>query len=270
MKRIALAQMQSTPDIAINLKSAMGYIEEAANNKADLVAFPETFLLIGDTSLILKSAESLNGALVTQFRQQAAKLNISILMGSICETNPNETEKVFNTSILIDRQGNIVAVYRKIHLFSIFTPEVTLDESLQFSPGNEIVACNHEIGKIGLTICYDIRFPNLYQKLSGKGAQIIFVPSAFTVPTGKAHWLTLLKARAIENQIFIAAPAQYGKHTENRESFGKSVIFDPWGNIVSLALDKAGLIIGDIDLTLLDKAHHKLPVNQHKIKGIDF
>jgi deaminated glutathione amidase len=270
MNRIALAQMQSTPDIENNLKTSMAYISEAADANADLIAFPETFLLIGDASLILKSAESIEGPLVSQFQQQAAKLDISILMGSFCETNPDETDKVFNTSILIDRNGNIVAVYRKIHLFSIFTSEVTLDESLLFSPGSDIVTCDHEIGKIGLSICYDMRFPNLYQKLGAEGAQIIFVPSAFTVPTGKAHWLTLLKARAIENQTFIAAPAQFGKHTENRESFGKSVIFDPWGNLVSLAPDKPGLIFGDINLKLLEKAHQKLPVGQHKIKGIDF
>ena len=270
MKRIALAQMQSIPDIGHNLKVAMGFIEDAAENQAHLVAFPETFLLIGGRASILDTAESIDGPIVSQFQEQAARLNISVLMGSICETNPDVPDKVYNTSILIDRSGKIVAVYRKIHLFSIFTPEVTLDESLMFSPGTDIVTCDHEIGKIGLTICYDMRFPNLFQKLRAEGAQIIFVPSAFTVPTGKAHWLTLLKARAIENQTYIAAPAQYGRHNDDRESFGKSVVFNPWGDMVTLAPDKSGLIFGDIDLTQLDKAHRKLPVSQHKIEGIDF
>jgi len=155
-------------------------------------------------------------------------------------------------------------------LFSIFTPEVTLDESDLFAPGNQIITCDHEIGKVGLTICYDLRFPNLFQKLSAAGAQIIFVPSAFTVPTGRAHWLTLLKARAIENQVYLVAPAQFGKHSKDLESFGKSVIFDPWGDMVVLAPDKPGVVYGDIDLEQLEHAHKKLPVRHHRIKGIDF
>jgi len=270
MKKIAVAQMQSTPNMDSNLKTALAFIKEAADNKADLIAFPETFLLLGDNSLYLKKSESTEGPLVRTFQKKAAELQISVLMGSFCETNIDSAEKVYNTSILIDRTGKTIAVYRKIHLFSIFTKEVTLDESQLFTPGKEIVTCNHEIGKIGLTICYDMRFPALYQRLSSDGAQIIFVPSAFTVPTGKAHWLTLLKARAIENQVFIVAPAQYGKHTENRESFGKSVIFNPWGDIVSLAQDKPGLIFGDIDIGMLSQVNEKIPVHQHKIEGIDF
>ena len=270
MNRIAIAQMQSTPDMDRNLDHALKYIQEAVDHQADLIAFPETFLLRGNNNLYIKKSESIGGPTVDIFKQQAVKHRISILMGSICETNTDSTDKVFNTSILIDKEGETIAVYRKIHLFSIFTSDVTIDESQLFTPGCEIVTCKHEIGRVGLTICYDLRFPTLFQKLTAEGAQIIFVPSAFTVPTGRAHWLTLLKARAIENQVYIVAPAQYGKHTENLESFGKSVVFDPWGKMLALAPDKPGLIYSDIDLKFVKDTNDRLPVHRHKIKDIDY
>ncbi len=268
--KIALVQMTSTPDRAKNLENALAFTAKAAQNEADLVAFPENFLVLGNNKLYVQTAESIPGPTVEIFQEQAVKNNISILMGSLYEKNPQNPEKVFNTSVLIDRSGQLLATYRKIHLFDVELHDVTLMESELVDAGQEFVVCDHEIGKIGLTICYDIRFPNLYQKITDLGAQIIFVPAAFTVPTGKAHWLDLLKIRAVENQVYIAAPAQFGKHSETRESFGNSVIFDPWGDTVALSPDTTGIIYGHIELENLKKIRNRMPVRSHRVPGIDF
>jgi len=142
-------------------------------------------------------------------------------------------------------------------------------ESEKISPGNELVVVDHEIGRIGLTICYDLRFPNQFQKLRDLGSEIIFVPSAFTVPTGEAHWITLIQARAIENQTYICAPAQYGRHTEKRISYGSSVVVDGWGRIISKAENKETLIYADIDLSALRTIRKNMPVFSHRVQGVD-
>ncbi len=269
MKNIALVQMTSTVDMEANLKSSLSFIEQAADADADLVAFPENFLLLGNRHLYKKSAESIPGPQVRIFQREAQEKDISILMGSIYETNPHNPAKIFNTSVLINRNGEIAARYRKIHLFDITLPAVTLHESELTSAGNQTVVCDHEIGKIGLTICYDIRFPNLYQKLTTDGACIVFVPSAFTVPTGRDHWITLLQARAIENQLYIAAPAQFGRHSNSRESYGHSVFIDPWGSILAQSPDREGIIVGEMDLDHLREIRQRMPVQVHRVEGID-
>jgi len=270
MERIALAQMNSSDQLQQNLNQSKQLIEEAAALGVSLIAFPETFLFIGDRKDIASVAEEIPGKMTSIFREMAVKHNISILLGSIIEKAPESSEKFYNTSVLINQSGKIIAQYRKIHLFDIDLPHYHFFESDYYLPGSEIVCCEHEIAKIGLTICYDLRFPGLFGKLANCGAQLIFVPAAFTLETGKDHWISLLKARAIENQVYIAAPAQFGKHQGNRNTFGNSAIIDPWGSVLCQAPYKTGLICAEIDLDYLNQTRTHMPVHQHRLREIDF
>ena len=256
MKRIALAQMNSGEQLQKNLDQAMKLVEEAADLGAALIAFPETFLFIGARKDLSTIAEQIPGNITSIFREIAIKHNISILLGSIIEKSPDTSEKYYNTSVLMDGAGEIIGQYRKIHLFDIELPHFRFYESDTYIPGSSIVTCEHEIAKIGMTICYDLRFPSLYSKLADNGAQLIFVPAAFTLETGKDHWMALLKARAIENQVYIAAPAQFGKHQGNRSTYGNSVVIDPWGTVLCQAPYKTGLVCADIDLEYLNQLVH--------------
>lgn len=268
--KIALAQLTSTDDRERNLKIAVEFIQKASGEKADLIAFPENFSFLGKNDQCLDVAEPVPGPLVEKFQGIAREQSISILMGSMYECVPDNPKKVHNTSILIDEKGDIVSTYRKIHLFDIDLPDVKHVESKSVEPGNTCVTCDHKIGTAGLTICYDVRFPNLYQKLREKGAEVIFVPAAFTVPTGKAHWINLLRSRAIENQVYIAAPAQYGRHNKTRESFGSSVLIDPWGDVKTVAPNRETLIFGETDPDVLEDVRRRMPVFTHRRAGIDF
>ena len=270
MKKIALAQMTSTMDRSHNLATAFSFIEKAKQQNADLIAFPENFLLLGQKEHYLAAAESIPGPLVESFQEKALKENISILMGSVYEAIPENPHKTYNTSVLINRDGTISGTYRKIHLFDVSLKDVKLYESELNEAGCKPVVCEHEVGKIGLSICYDVRFPNLYQKLTEQGAILVFVPAAFTVPTGKAHWINLLRSRAIENQIYIAAPAQTGKHSETRKSFGHTLFIDPWGEVKEILTEGEGLIFGELDQTLLNDVRERMPVQSHKVSGIDY
>ena len=269
MKKIALAQIRSIPDVETNVINAKQFILKAVEQGADLIAFPENVLFIGDHSRTLEVAESIPGPLVEIFKEEAARYNISILLGSMLEKNPDLPDKVFNTTVLIGRNGDLLTTYRKIHLFDVDLPEIKYQESKNVSPGSRLVTCQHEIGIIGLTICYDLRFPCLFQKLSHLGAQIIFVPAAFMYQTGQYHWLPLLRARAIENQVYIAAPAQCGWHNKERLSYGNSILIDPWGKIINQAADTEELLLGDIDLSYLENIRTKMPIDSHAVEGID-
>jgi predicted amidohydrolase len=268
-KKIAVAQLTSGEDCQDNLAQAIHCVDQAITNGADLIAFPECFLFLGRDEHYLKVAQSLDGTFVSTFRREAREKNISILMGSFPEIDPADSKMVFNTSVLINSAGEIEAFYRKIHLFDVELPGLKLFESATVSRGQKIVTAIHEIGCLGLSICYDLRFPNLYQQLSSKGAKLIFVPAAFTFQTGKAHWITLLKARAIENQLFIVAPCQFGYHNSKRRSYGHSVIINPWGEILALAPDRITLIYAEIDLELVQKIRSEMPVFNHRVKGVD-
>jgi predicted amidohydrolase len=270
VSKIAIAQMCSTADFEKNLKTAKNWIQKAKEEGAKLIAFPENFLFLGSDKKNQELAQSIHSPLVQQFQKDAKEAQISILLGSIPEQIDEDTEKAYNTSILIQNDGELIAQYRKIHLFDIRTPQLVLEESKRTKAGKEIVVVDHEIGKLGFSICYDIRFPNLFQKLRKKGAEIIFAPSAFTLQTGKDHWLPLLKARAIENQVYIVAPAQWGHHNEKRVSFGSSVLIDPWGTVVSKASEKEELIFGNIDLDYLKAVREKMPIEDHKVSSIDY
>ncbi|NQU63383.1 MAG: carbon-nitrogen hydrolase family protein [SAR324 cluster bacterium] len=269
MSKVAIVQMTSNDNYAENLNKSLSFVEEASRLKTELIAFPENFLLIANQNIYKSNAVPEVDQVTKIFQQKAVECDISILMGSILEKIPLQSGKYYNTSLLIDQTGCICARYRKIHLFDITHPEVVYKESEHIVAGDRTSVYCHAIGTVGLSICYDIRFPVQYQTLTDAGAEIIFVPAAFTVPTGKAHWLTLLQARAIENQVFIIAPAQFGKHSQTKESFGNSVLIDPWGEILARAADGEGIITGEIDLKKLQETRSRMPVLNHKVTGID-
>ena len=261
--RIGLAQVNARDDVQANLDTARDLVRQASAEGLSLIAFPEMFLWVGDDrSEKFRLAQTIEGGFVQQFQEEARAHNISILIGSLYEAHPERDDRVFNTSVLLDRSGGIRAVYRKIHLCDV--PVLDNLESRHIAPGNEAVAVGHEIARLGLTICYDLRFPGLYQALARRGAELIFVPSAFFMETGKDHWLALLRARAIENQVYIAAPAQWGWHYGRRSSFGNTVLIDPWGTVLAHAPERTGLISGTIDLEHLRDFRNRLPVNDQQ------
>ena len=262
---IALVQMNSGGDVQQNLKFAHEQIQKASEQAISLLAFPEVFLYLGNSSEEkFKMAQTLEGEIVQSFQHYATRFGISVLLGSIYETVPDFPELLYNTSILLDQQGEIRGIYRKIHLFDVDAPALQSLESKHIKPGMDAVVVDHEIGKIGLSICYDLRFPGLYQHLRDKGAEVVFVPSAFFLQTGKSHWFPLLQARAIENQVYIAAPAQWGRHPGNRFSFGNSVLIDPWGTVISCASERVETIVGTIDLDYLYNIRQRMPVVEHR------
>ncbi len=259
---VGVVQMQSSSIVADNLKFAHQQIQEAADKAIDLLAFPETFLYVGsDNEEKHRVAQAIDGELVDTFREYANQYDISLLLGSIYEKIPDDPQRLFNTSVLINRQGELNAVYRKIHMCD--APTLGFNESDGIKPGNEAVVVNHEIGRLGLTICYDLRFPELYRHLTAQGAEIIFVPAAFFLYTGKHHWLPLLIARAIENQVYIVAPNQWGLHHEGRTSYGSSVIINPWGSVVCCASERPEMVSTYIDLDYLKEVRNSMPLFSH-------
>lgn len=261
MARIALAQMTSGEDFSRNLSFAENLIPQAARGGADLLAFPEVFLYLGPRAGKLAVAETLDGPTVGRFCAAARKHHMLILLGSIHERSESETSRVYNTSVLIHRDGGIAAVYRKTKLFDVELPGLRIKESETIIPGSEQPpVVSTDIGVIGLTICFDLRFPEIYRSLRARGAEIVFVPSNFTAPTGEAHWSVLLRARAIENQFYVAAPAQAGQHSPSYRSFGHSLLVDPWGRVLLDAGETPGLSISDTDPEVLTRVRRELPM----------
>jgi len=262
MTKIALAQMTSTDDFAENLEVADRMVEEAAGVGAELLAFPEIFLYLGGRRGKLAIAETIEGKTVSRFREAAARHGMMLLLGSIHERIADDSDRVYNTSVLIGDNGDVLASYRKLKLFDVELPELTIKESDSIAPGDTpppIV--DTPIGKLGLTICFDLRFSDLYLDLRRRGAQIVFIPSNFTAPTGAAHWEVLLRARAIEGQYFVVAPAQTGQHNPKYASYGHSMIVDPWGKVLATASEGPGLVFGDISLSYLEQVRARLPMH---------
>lgn len=258
---IALVQTTATDDMAANEAFAMQQVAEAAHRGARVVAFPEVFLLVGGRQQKLAAAQPLDGPLVEKFRAIARAYSIAILMGSFHEKIPDDPERVYNTSVWINDGGEVAAVYRKMKLFDVELPQITIRESDTVRPGQEMPPVfETPIGRVGLTICFDLRYPEIFQSLRSRGAQVIFVPSNFTAHTGAAHWDVLLRARAVENQVYIAAPAQYGKHNEKFTSYGHTLLADPWGTVTAQAPNGPGMILGEIDLTQVDRVRRELPM----------
>jgi predicted amidohydrolase len=256
--RAAAVQLNSNGDKDRNLAAAERLVRAAAADGAELVALPEKWNLLAGGEELIAGAERLDGPSLTAARGWARELSIHLVAGSICERG-GEGEKPSNTSVLIGPGGDDLAVYRKIHMFDVDAGGVSYRESEFERPGTELVAA--PIGELsaGLTVCYDLRFPELFRILALGGARLIAVPSAFTLATGRDHWEVLLRARAIENQLFVIAPNQWGEAPPHYSSFGRSAIVDPWGVVLATAADGEGFAAADLDFAAQDRIRESLP-----------
>ena len=274
-KRVAGIQLCATPDVAANLANAERLVRQARERGADVVLLPEAFAFLGpekDKEAILEPlpdpaadpAGFTPGPILGRCQEIARDAGVHLILGGFHERAP-EAGKSFNTCVHLDPGGQVLARYRKIHLFDVSLADGTeLRESARTAPGDEAVTTEVPFGRLGLTICYDLRFPYLYQQLADLGAIAITVPSAFTRPTGAAHWHVLLRARAIESQCYVVAPAQHGRHWEKRSSYGHSLIVDPWGEIVDELADGDGMVVAEIDPDRVASVRRQLPSLTHR------
>jgi predicted amidohydrolase len=259
----AAVQMSSSADRADNVSRATALIRSAATRGARLIVLPEVFSWRGPRADEAGAFETIPGATTDALAALARECGIYLCIGSILEAAPGD-DRAFNTSCLLDPGGNIVARYRKIHLFDVDLPgRVTVRESATRTPGEETVVVPTELGVLGLSICYDLRFPELYRRLVRAGAQVLLVPSAFTFPTGAAHWEVLCRARAIESQCYVIAPDQTGRSPHGFADFGESMIVDPWGRVLARAPDGEGVVTAEIDLDYLARVRSELPSLTH-------
>jgi predicted amidohydrolase len=256
--RAAAVQLNSTADKASNLETAERLVRAAARDGARLVVLPEKWNLLGDSATLLEGAEPLDGPTIEAASSWARELGIHLVAGSIAERVEGR-EKAFNTSTLIGPGGELEARYRKIHMFDVDVGGVAYRESEYEEPGDELVIGEVEGVTLGMTVCYDLRFPELYRILAVRGAMVITVPSAFTLDTGKDHWEVLLRARAIENQAFVVAPNQIGEAPPHYRSYGRSMIVDPWGVVLAQAPDAETVISAELDRAHLEGIRAKLP-----------
>ena len=256
--RAAAVQLNSTDDKQRNLEAAERLVRAAADDGAELVALPEKWNVLGGGEALRTGAEELDGPTITAARSWAHELGIHLVAGSFAEGVPGR-ERLFNTSVLIGPDGEIAATYRKIHMFDVDVGGIAYRESEHEEPGTEIVVAHAGDVPIGLTVCYDLRFPELYRILAVRGARVIVVPSAFTLHTGKDHWEVLLRARAIENTAFVLAPNQVGEAPPHYHSYGRSMILDPWGVILATARDEECFIAAELDFGLQERIRESLP-----------
>ena len=260
--RAAAIQLNSTGDKARNVQTAERLVRAAAGDGAEFAVLPEKWNLLGDSATQLAGAEPLDGPTISAARAWARELGIHLIAGSIAERVEGQ-EKAFNTSTLIGPDGELEARYRKIHMFDVDVGGVAYRESDHEEPGDEVVTATLggalEGVTLGLTVCYDLRFPELYRILAVRGATVITVPSAFTLDTGKDHWEVLLRARAIENQAFVIGANQIGEAPPHYRSYGRSAIVDPWGVVLAQAPDGEGFVAADLDLARLAEVRASLP-----------
>jgi predicted amidohydrolase len=263
-RRVAAVQMQSTAEREANLAVAERLVREAAARGADIVVLPERWNAIGSAELYRSVAEPLpEGPSVQAVRGWARAFDICIVAGSITERQP-ATERVFNTSFVVDRSGQVGDSYRKLHLFDVEVGGFRYCESDTDDAGNAVVHCDVDGLAVGLTICYDIRFPELYRLLALRGVDVVTVPADFTLHTGKDHWELLLRARAVENGVYVIAAAQHGTRADGRGAYGRSMIVDPWGTVLAQAPDRDGVVIAEVALEHLDTVRRTLPSLQHR------
>jgi len=266
MARFAVVQVTATEDRQKNLQIATELVRRSAGEGAEVVCLPEMWPFVGADSAKIAGAETLDGPSMTAMRELAADLGVWILPGSFAEVS-DTPGRVYNTSPVYDPRGELRAVYRKLHLFDVDVPGgAVFKESDTVTAGEQAVVAETEVGRLGLSICYDLRFPALYQSLREGGAEVVLVPAAFTAHTGKAHWEVLLRARAIEQQVWIVAANQGGRHNPKRESHGHSMIIDPWGLVVARASDGPGIALANLDLAQVERVRREIPCGQHQRK----
>ena len=274
--RAAVIQLSSQDDVTRNLERVRALVAEAARAGAELVSLPENFAFMGEEAHKCEFAESTEdgarGPITSAIVGAAREHGVWLVAGGMPETS-GDPARPYNTSLLVAPDGRIVARYRKIHLFDVDLPDGTkLLESGATRAGSEPVVA--EIAarspgggapvKLGMTICYDLRFPELYRRLVGEGGRIVTVPAAFTLTTGKDHWHVLLRARAIENQVFVLAPAQHGRHPRGRATYGKSLIVDPWGDVLAQCGEGEGIALAQLDFAAQDRVRASLPCLSHR------
>jgi predicted amidohydrolase len=264
--RVAVVQLCSSTDLEANLEAAQRAVEEAAGLGCGFVALPENFAYLRREGTPFPCAQGLDGPIVSAVREWARGHGIWLLGGSFPEAVSGE-ERVYNTSFLVGPDGEVAARYRKIHLFDVKLGDGgNFTESKSIAPGDEVVVAETPFGRVGLSVCYDVRFPELYRAMGE--VRFLCVPSAFAPQTGKDHWQVLLRARAIENQCFVLAPAQCGRHSPQRASHGRSLIVDPWGLVLAQAGDRPAVITADCDFDELAAIRERLPALQHRRLGL--
>ena len=263
-----IIQLSSTRDVARNLTKSRELAHEAISQGARWLLFPENAPYLGKDREKLEVAQSIEGSIVETYRTIAREGSCWVTLGSFPETSPSP-DHTYNTQLLISPQGDIAAVYRKMHLFDVELPGgAKLQESASMLPGDELVVHRVEthVGEwdVGLSICYDLRFPELYRALRERGAQVLTVPSAFTLQTGHEHWHALLRARAIENQCYVLAPNQWGHHFDQRASYGQSVAYDPWGRQMACASERECAFVVELDMEYLEQVRERMPCWSHR------
>jgi predicted amidohydrolase len=257
--RVAVIQFQATNNFSDNLTRALEAVKRAIKGKAKFILLPEVFVYRGSATNFQRASDFVQGKTLRPFRNLAKKHRVFILAGSILERIQGK-HKVYNTSALIDSRGRIVTKYRKIHLFDAQLGHQKIVESKTFLSGKQKVVANVAGFRVGLSICYDLRFPELYKQLASQGADVLCVPSAFTQKTGQAHWEVLLRARAIENLSYVLAPNQIGRDDRGIECYGNSMIIGPWGEVLSKASgNKEEILFADLDKKVLKKRQQMLP-----------
>lgn len=269
--RVSAVQMRSGSDVAQNLATSRTLVAQAAGDGARLVVLPECFSILGRSEREkFTAAEVLadaTGPVMATLRELAVKHNIWLIGGGTPETIPVDPARAYNTAVVVNSDGAVVSHYRKIHLFDVDIPGgATLRESETTAPGTDPAVVSIDGAPVGLSICYDLRFPELYRRLvNDMGAQVIVVPAAFTAHTGAAHWHVLLRARAIENQAWVVAAAQWGKHNDKRDSFGHTMIVDPWGTIVGERAAGDGVVTATLDGDVVAMRRGQMPCARHAV-----
>jgi predicted amidohydrolase len=261
--RIALVQMNSRDDKAENLEQAERLVGQAAAWGSDLVVLPELWTYLGPRKRHSEVAEPIPGETSEFLSRLAARYRFWLVGGSYLE-QVEGAERFHNTSVVFDPDGEVVARYRKLHLFDVEVDGKLYEESATVAPGAEAVVVSLAGVPVGLSICYDLRFPELYRRLAARGARLVTVPAAFTMETGKDHWEVLLRARAIENQVYVLAAAQCGTYPPGNACFGHSMIVDPWGVVVAQGGYREGVVVADVDLGHADRIRKSLPALAHR------
>jgi len=262
--RAAAIQLNSRDDAERNRAAAERLVREAAADGASLAVLPEKWNRLGDPAAMLAAAEALDGPSITWARELARELRIDLVAGSIVERVEGRS-KGHNTSVHISADGELRAVYRKLHLFDVEVEGTVYCESDTEEPGDEIVTSKLADGtELGLSICYDLRFPELYRILAVRGVRVVAVPAAFTVPTTRDHWEVLLRARAIEDQVFVVAANQVGEHPPDHSSGGRSMIVDPWGAVLAQGAEEECVVAAELDLDAQDDVRARLPLLEHR------